>query len=145
MTFKALIAAVGLTALSIAGLAPQAEAKTRVTIGIGVGGPFGYGDCDYSLIFHDCYDGRWPGYGFHRHYYRPYYGRPNFFDDERYYVGPQRMSCNTAIRSLRMKGYSRIVALDCSGNRYSFKARRSGHAYKINVNAVTGYSSRNRL
>ncbi len=142
MTFKSLIAAAGFAAVSVAGLAPQAEAKTRVTIGVGIGGPFDYGDCDYSLIFHDCYDGRWGGYYRHDHY--PYYRRPMFFDEPRYHA-PRRMSCNTAIRSLRVRGYSNVVALDCAGDHYSFKARRSGHVYKIKVNAVTGYSTRDRM
>jgi hypothetical protein len=140
MTFKALIAAAGLAAVCVSSLAPQAEAKTRVTIGVGIGEPFFFNQCDYSLIFDHCY-----GDGFHRHFYRPYYGHPMFFDDERYYAGPRRMSCNTAIRSLRVKGYSRIVPLDCAGTKYSFKARRDGRVYKIKVNAATGYSSRERL
>jgi hypothetical protein len=145
MGIKSLAASAGFALLAVTGLATQADAKTHVHIGvgIGVGAPGFYDDCDYSLIFHDCYYGRWPGYGFHDRYYG-YRGPRYFFNDEPRYYGYRQMSCNGAIRMLRNDGYRNVVVRDCTGKFYSFNATRSGRTYKLSVNARTGDVSRQR-
>jgi hypothetical protein len=122
--------------MSAIALTPGAEAKTRVHIGIGSG--FHYGDCDYSLIFDNC----WPGYSYG---YRPYW-----LHSHHHYVYPRyhysrKISCTGVKHSLRQRGYRDVRAHDCKGNHYSFTARLGSKKYRINVNALTGRTSRERM
>jgi hypothetical protein len=125
--------------LATAPMSQQAEAKTRVHIGIGFGDPFFYDRCPYG----------WPDF-------RCDYGRRHFYDDEfgprfRYYHRPYRfhryvdkMSCTQARHTLRGLGYGQISTRDCSGKFYSFNATRKGRAYRVNVNAYSGEINRTR-
>jgi hypothetical protein len=131
-------AAVAFGALTLNGA--DAEAKTRVHIGIGVGDPFYYGECDYSLIFNDC-----GYYGRPRYFYRPYYAVPRHYRRpyiERRYV--DKLSCGDARRELRARGYRDIAVRDCGGQYYSFNATRRGHAVRVTINAYSGDVTRIR-
>jgi hypothetical protein len=118
-------------------MSADAEAKTRVHIGIGVGDPWYDNDCDYSLLRYGCAR-RHFGYGY-------YYGPP------RYYYRPHRviryvdrMSCSEARMTLRDRGFRNVSARDCNGRFYSFNATRKGRGYRVTVNSVTGDISRTR-
>ena len=93
----------------------KAEAKVHIDVGIGIPGP-GY------------YGGGYYGGGYYGHGHRPSY-RPHY----RY-----RMSCGKARRKISHRGFYRIRAVDCSGSRYTFKAKRHGDWYKIRLNSRTG-------
>lgn len=131
MTLKG-VAAAGLVALSMA-LAPQAaEAKTKVYVGIGTG--------FYGPGWNDCW-GR-PHIYCGPHYYYPRY-RPYYFyePDNYYYRKPysyRRLSCVAARNMVRNRGYRNVVARDCTGTVYSFRAVRAGHRVIVNVSAQTG-------
>jgi hypothetical protein len=131
-TFLA-VAAVAFTAATFSG--GTAEAKTNVHIGIGVGDPFYYGDCDYSLIFHNC------GYYHPRYrYYRPHTFYPRYH--ERRYV--DKLSCREVRSNLRARGYRNVESRDCNGQYYSFNATRRGQAVRVTVNAYSGSITRVR-
>ena len=141
MAFKA-IAAAGLMALSMAFLPTAAEAKTRVVIGIGNGwyGP-GFGVRCWSrrhCNFRIGYPGFYPNY--YPNYYPDYYPRYNMRRPAYYYDDPgygRRASCGFAKEVLADRGYRKIVARDCSGPVYTFRARKNGHAFIIRVKAAT--------
>jgi len=114
MLKKSVIVATALFA-SVVALQPVEKAEAKVHVGIGIGIPGYYGGGYYG----GGYYGHGHGYG-----YRPHY---------RY-----RMSCGKARRKIRHHGFYRIRALDCSGSRYTFKAKRHGDWYKIRLNSRTG-------
>jgi len=65
------------------------------------------------------------------------HGHNNHYNNHSYHN--QRYSCREVRRILRHQyGYRRIRALDCSGGRYTFHARRAGCAWRIKVSAHTG-------
>jgi hypothetical protein len=50
-----------------------------------------------------------------------------------------RLSCNQVRRILRHQyGFRHLRTLDCRGDRYTFRGRRHGDAFRIKVNAYTG-------
>ncbi len=122
-------------------LADSAEAKTRVHIGIGTGfgDPWFYDRCPWHLTDLQCefrrrhFGGFDYGPRFH-YYHRPY--RSHRYVD--------KMSCSEARHSLRERGYRNISTRDCSGRFYSFNATRRGQAYRVNINAYNGQTSRTR-
>jgi len=116
MLKKSVIVATALFA-SIVAFQPVEQAEAKVHIGIGIGVPGFYGP-GYGPGY---YGG---GYYGHRHGYRPHYG--------------YRMSCGKARRKIRHRGFYRIRAVDCSGSRYTFKAKRHGSWYKIRLNSRSG-------
>jgi hypothetical protein len=121
--------------------AGNAEAKTRVHIGIGVGDPFYYGDCDYSLIFNNC---RNYYYGPRYHYQRPVYFVPRTYRRpfvERY---TDKLSCRDARSELRARGYRDIAVRDCNGQYYSFNATRRGRGVRVTINSYSGDVTRIR-
>lgn len=91
----------------------KAEARVNLDIGIGIPGPY-YG-----------------GYGYG---YRPYYGHGYYRPHRRY-----RLTCGQVRRKLRNRGYYRIRAIDCSGSRYTFHAKRHGDWFRIRVKSRSGY------
>jgi hypothetical protein len=117
-------AAVAMTAMTFGG-ASDAEAKTRVYIGVGVGDPFYYPRCDYSLVFDDC------------RYYGPRYRyyRPRYYQEPRYV---ERLTCREARRELRARGYRDIAVRDCNGRQYSFNATRRGRDVRITMSSRSG-------
>jgi hypothetical protein len=128
MFFAAFLAAL---TLSLFAGAP-AEAKTRVYVGIGapVWGP-GYHCWGYPRR---C--GYRPGY----RYVAP---RPVYIPPRPVVVAPVvvrgRISCATARNIVDRRGYNAVVARNCSGSVYSFKARRNGLVYRVDVNARNGH------
>jgi hypothetical protein len=116
MFIKSLVAAAVMSA-GIVMSAGAADAKTNITIGIGIPGP-GYYDDGY-------------GYGYPPRYY---------YDEPRrvYYQPRYRLSCGQAVRNLRHNGYRRIEPQDCSGSRYSFIAWRRGHPFVVSVSSRSG-------
>ena len=140
MAFKTIVAA-GLMALSMAFVPTAAEAKTRVVIGIGNGwvGP-GFGGC-YARRHHRCGQGYGYGYGYGNGFYPQfYYNRPVVRYNDPYYYGGnyRRLSCGAAARIVARSGFNRVVARDCSGRVYAFKARRNGHSVIVQVRAANG-------
>lgn len=112
---KSLIIATALVA-SVIAFQPVEQAEAKVNIGIGIGGGH-YGG----------------GYG-HGYYGNPYYGG-SYYTPRRSY----RMSCGQVRRKLRNRGYYRIRAVDCSGSRYTFHAKRHGERVRIRVKSRSGY------
>ena len=132
MALKTTLAA-GLAALTLLFMpATQAEAKTKVVIGIGtpyVGGGYYYGGGN-------CWRGNWrcravPRYGYG---YAPV--RPLYYNG--YGYGNGRMSCATARNVVDRNGYNNVRANECRGDIYSFTASRKGARYIVKVNARNG-------
>jgi len=94
----------------------QAEARVNVDIGIGIPGPGYYGG----------------GYGYHNP--APYYGRDRYYRPRRSY----RLTCGQVRRKIRNRGFYRIRAVDCSGSRYTFNAKRHGVWYRLRVKSRNG-------
>jgi len=130
MAFKSLVAA-GVMALAAMSAPTVAEAKTNIIIGIGSGyaGPCGYGP------YYKC------GWRPHapRYYYRPGYyfydGYPDYYYDYGHKHG-RKVSCERARSIIADRGFRKIVARDCKGTSYSFRARKNGHNYLVKFNAV---------
>jgi hypothetical protein len=115
---KTLIVA-GLFALTSMAVPTVADAKTRIGIYFGV--PF--------------YDG-----AVHRGYlYEPNYGwyAPEYDYKVRRNYGNSRVSCGQAARHLRNAGYRNVVAIDCDGRIYQFRANRNGRYVMLSYNART--------
>lgn len=113
MLSKSLIASAAVAASLVAALpAEQAQAKTHVDIGIGLG--FGGG---YPVG---------PGYPVYDDYYSDagYYGRP-------YYRG---LTCGQAAGEVRASGFRHVRPLDCSRPVYGFTAERFGRPVVVKVN-----------
>jgi hypothetical protein len=126
MTFKSILA-VGVTALSLAGLVGTADAKTRIHIGIGAP-PLWSDDCEWIGRQYHCFG---PHYG--NPHYDPRYG---YYDDEPRFA--HRIACGEARSMVRERGYRKVVTKECSGKSYSFSAVKNGHRYLVKVNAHTG-------
>ena len=113
MLKRTIVAATALVA-SFVVFQPIEQSDARVNVHIGVGGP-GY----YN-----------PGY------YQPY---PHYRPAPVYVPRPRYVNrCSRARRSIRNRGYYRIRAVDCSGSRYTFHAKRSGIWYRLRVRASSG-------
>ena len=125
MTFKSFLA-VGMTALSLAGLAGAAEAKTRIQIGIGA--PLWSDDCAWIGHQYHCFG---PHYG--NPHYDPRYG---YYDDEPRFS--HRIDCQEALFRVRERGFRKVATKDCHGKSYSFTGSKNGHRYLVKVNAHTG-------
>jgi hypothetical protein len=117
MLIKSLIAAAAVST-GIALSAGAADARTNITIGVGIPGPI-YAE---------------PGYDY------PPQPPVYYYDEPRpvYYYPRYRVSCGQAARALRHSGYRHIEPQDCSGRRYSFIAWRQGHPYVVSVSSRTG-------
>jgi len=111
---KSVIVATALFA-SLVAFQPVEQAEAKVHIDIGFGAPGYYGG----------------GYGY---YGGGYYGHRRGYRSHRGY----RMSCGQVRRKIRHRGFHRIRAIDCSGSRYSFNAKRHGQWYRIKVNSRNG-------
>jgi hypothetical protein len=140
MSLKSLIlggiALFGATLSVVPAMTTDAEAKTRVVIGVGGGyDPFYdpyFDDCNYRAVGLRCryYDGSY-------YRYRPYYYRPaprfNFEGSDR---------CATAAKAISRGGYRSVKALDCRGRYFKYQATRRGKVYLFNVDTRTGRISR---
>ncbi len=115
---KALIAA-GMLALSSMAIPTVAEAKTRIGIYFGV--PFYDGAVRNGYLYE-------PNYGWYAPEYR-YKIRRNY--------GNSQISCSQAARHLRSVGYRNVVATDCVGRTFQFRASRNGSTVKLSYNART--------
>ena len=130
MFAKISIAAAAMAAV-LAFIPEAASAKTRVHIGIGLGGDW----CHYHRFSAGCRYGYGyypPAYG----YYPPFgYG---YYAPRYYYPTPgyrSVLSCGTARQIVRNHGFNSVRARDCSGRIYSFLARKGGKTWLVSVNA----------
>ena len=131
MAFKTIVAA-GLAAVTLAFMPmSQAEAKTRIVIGIGTPG-FGYGN-SY------CYNHPRRCGGYHprpHYYYTPQHPRVHYYDD--YAPVRRKLSCGAARNVVDDFGFNKVAASECKGAVYTFRASKKGHRYVVKVNAHTG-------
>ncbi len=109
MLKKTLFAAAALIAATTA-FQPVQKAEAGVNIGINLGLPGVYA----------------PGY-----YGPAYVPAPVYV--------PRVSYCRMARRTIRNHGYYKIRAVDCSGSRYTFHAKRGGIWYRLRVKARSGY------
>lgn len=139
--FKSLAAA-GLAALSIAILSPAAKADVDVFLRFGVPN-VDYYDDDYVHYNNRIYEDGSCGYGSRR------------FDCPDFYAGPRerrhrlhrryhdedfgRVSCAEAKGIVREHGFHHVVATDCDGKHYHFKARKDGDRFFVRVSSRSGY------
>ncbi len=127
MALKSIIAA-GFVAATMAFLPVQpAEAGTKITVGIGLGGP------SYSCWRHPRYCGWAPR---PRYFYAPprrpalyYYG----YDYRRPVA--RKMSCSAARNLVDHSGFNRVNTTECRGEVYTFTGLRKGHRYVVKVDA----------
>jgi ribosomal protein L34 len=131
------ILAAGMLALSmafaVAVVPAPAEAKTKVIIGIGgnYGGYYGGG----------CWNGPYYLCGYRKHHHRVFVPRHRpvyYYDAYPRRVVKGKIGCGTAKDILQGNGYRNIVARDCQGTSYSFKARKKGHNYIVRMSARNG-------
>jgi hypothetical protein len=84
-------------------------------------------DVSFQFQFGNAWNGGHSGGGYH--------GGQNYHN----YQNNQRLTCRQARRNLRRSyGFRRIRAIECNGNRYTFRARRNGQVWRIKVDAYTG-------
>lgn len=125
-------------AVSAFTLSQTANAKTNVTIGIGVpgvcvGNPYycqqgpGWGGYDGGYGYDD--DGWEPGYGVYHQPRRVDYRRPFIRDSLR---------CKEARWLLEERGWRNVRARDCNGVSYTFTASRRGVVSLVRVNSHNG-------
>jgi hypothetical protein len=123
LPMKSTIAA-SFLAVSMLGAPNVAEAKTKIGIYFGV--PFYDTAVDDGYLYE-------PDYGWYAPEYRYSVRRNN---------GYARVSCNQAARQLRKAGYRYVVAIECSGRNYEFRARKGGHSVTLSYNVRTRSYSR---
>jgi hypothetical protein len=124
MFIRTLLAAAAMSA-GIAGSAVTADAKTNITIGVGIPAPV-YVEPEY--IYEEP-----PPPPRRRVYVEEVYD-DGYEEPHRSY----RVSCGQAARMLRNNGYRRVEAQDCGGRRYSFVGWRRGEPYLVTVSARSG-------
>jgi len=131
MTLKTTIAA-GLAASTLSLFAGSAaEARTNVVIGIGTEG-WGYG-------YNSCWGyprrcGWAPGHYDYRFIAPP---RPVVVYNPSLVVR-RNISCAAARNIVDGSSFNGVSARDCSGSVYSFRARKNGYNYRVDVNARNG-------
>ncbi len=118
--FKKFLLAAGLAA-AFSVSAQVAEAKVKVTIGIGE--PGGY--CYYNYDPFRC-----GGYG--------YYPRPGYFVPHPGSGFRDRVPCNEARMIVREHGFRDVRTTDCGGKLHSFIARKKGGVFRIKVYSRNG-------
>lgn len=126
--FSKFLIAAGLAAAF--SLSPQvAEAKVKVTIGIGE--PGGY--CYYNYDPYRC-----GGYGYYSRpgYFIPHpgYGYENDYGDG---YG-DRVSCKEARWIVRERGFRDVRTADCGGKYHTFIGRKKGGLFKIRIYSRNG-------
>lgn len=113
MLRNTIIAASALVASFVA-FQPIDKAEAGVNIGVHLGSPGYYGNG----------------------YYAP---RPHYYAPRPHYYAPRASYCSKARRKIRNRGYYNIRAVDCSGSRYTFFAKRGGQRFRLRVKARSGY------
>ena len=144
MGLKTIIAA-GFAAVTMLLLpVAQAEANTRIVVGIG------------APLFGGFYGGGYYGGGYcYNHPYRcgvaprryPVYLAPRF----NYYVAPPlpvyynryvapvgRVSCGGALNIVDRSGFNNVRVGECRGDVYTFTAHRNGNRFVVKVNSFNG-------
>lgn len=111
----ALVAALAIPALGLAGMSAPAEAKTTFQLYLGVPYYAHQMGPDYRY---------YPGRGWYRH-------------------GPHRgnfgmISCQRGANIVRNNGYRNVRAIDCQGPRYTYRAVRNGKHFTLSLNARSG-------
>jgi hypothetical protein len=130
MITKTLIAAAAVSAIALGASAP-ANAKVHVDLYVGGFAPGyyepvqpsypvydnGYGDNGYD-------DNGYQDDGYRRHHRRQteYYG----------------ISCDDGSQAVRDIGFRKVRAIDCSGRRYTYQARRHGSTFIVKVSSRNG-------
>jgi hypothetical protein len=112
MFMKSMFAAAAVAAVAVTATAP-ADAKVKVDLYLGA--PI----YDYD-----------PGYPVYDEPY-PVYERPR-------YRRSYGISCEQGRRQVREEGFRRVRAVDCSGRRYTYEARRDGERYIVRVSRRSG-------
>jgi hypothetical protein len=123
LPMKSLVAASMLAASTLV-FSNIAEAKTKIGIYFGV--PFYDGSMRDGYLYE-------PEYGWYAPEYRYTVRRNNNYT---------RVSCNQAARQLRNAGYRNVVAVECSGKNYEFRARKGGRNVTLSYNSRTRTYSR---
>jgi hypothetical protein len=117
MITKTLIAAAAVSAIAFGVSAP---ANAKVNVDIFLGGAPGY------------YEPSYPVYDAPEYYYEPRYERRR----PRYeYSG---ISCDDGSQAVRNIGFRKVRPIDCSGKRYTYKARRHGNSFIVKVSSRNG-------
>jgi hypothetical protein len=122
MIIKTIIAAAAVSAIAFGASAP-ANAKVNVDLYFGGFGP-GYYEPAYPVYEEPRYVE--PRYAEPRHgHHRPRYE----------YSG---ISCDDGSQAVRDIGFRKVRAIDCSGQRYTYKARRHGDNFIVKVSSRNG-------
>ncbi len=121
MITKTLIAAAAVSAIALGATAP-ANAKVNVDLYVGGFGP-GYYEPAYPVYEEPRYD-----------HHRPRHG--DGYDSG--YGEGYGVSCEDGIQVVRDHGFRKVRALDCSGRRYTYKARQHGGSYIVKVSRRSG-------
>jgi hypothetical protein len=147
---KQTILAATMVVAGLLGVAPEANARTNVYVGIGV--PYGgYGGGCYGYGRYYCHPRYYYG-GYPRYYapppviYPPVVYPPIVYPRPVYPRPVYRMSCGQVSISLRNRGWIRLNVRDCGGQVYSFTGWYRGAPYLVSVSAYDGrVMSRRRL
>lgn len=128
MALKTTLAA-GLAALTLLFVPMSAaEAKTKVKIGIAIGG---WNQTCWGAHGYRCGWRHKPNYLYYKHRHRP-----AFYYYEDYSPVRGKMSCSAARHLVDNSGFNGVKTSECKGKVYTFKARKKGHNYVVKVNAV---------
>jgi hypothetical protein len=129
--FKSIVAA-GLAAFSILSFSPAASADSSVFLS------FGSPRIHYPGYYSNDDGCGWIGHRYHCSggYVEPHRRVAPHFKRERY--AKRRISCGQAADIVRDHGFSRVVATDCGGKHYHFKARKHGDRFFVRVNSRSG-------
>lgn len=128
---KNLVAAAAVAG-SLAAFGSVAEAKTHVTIGVGIGAPGCYGyDCNYQPDWQ-------PGYGVYDGYGSGYdgYDGPRYRHDAIFM--DNYVSCKEAAWNLRADGWHNVRTRSCRGFIYTFNGVRGYTPGIVRVDGRTG-------
>lgn len=113
MITKTLIAAAAVSAIAFGASAP-ANAKVNVDLYFGGFGP-GYYE---------------PAY--------PVYEEPRYVPRRPRYVESYGVSCEDGRDLVRDSGFRKVRAIDCSGKRYTYRARQNGDTFIVKVSRRSG-------
>jgi hypothetical protein len=111
MIAKSLIAAAAVAAVAATASSPAFAKKLDLDVYLGVPGP-GYYEPSYPV------------------YDEPVYRRPR----AEYYG----ISCEEGRNNVRDEGFRKVRAIDCSGRRYTYRARQGGNPYIVKVSRRSG-------
>jgi hypothetical protein len=120
MIMKTLISAAAVAVLA-AGISAPANAKVKVDLYVGGFDP-GYYE---------------PAYPVYEPAPRPRHPYPRYEEEEVDY-DRYGISCEDGRLQVKYAGFRKVRALDCDGDRYSYRARRNGETYIVRVSSRNG-------